>query len=80
MDAEELAARNAAIESTGKHLHEVAYQTRSDRSRQGDDSGIVRGYWADGHNWNGAREFIPADGSASLYLFDDEIVSDEEAP
>lgn len=71
-----LSGRNAAIESTGASLRRVVYVAREEP----DYDYEVVGYWADGHDWTGKRELIPADGSASLYLFDDEVRSDESWP
>lgn len=71
--AAKLAERNAGIETAGRELREIVYAAREDS----ESFYIVTGYWADGHDWTGKREFIPADGSHSLYLFDDEILSDE---
>lgn len=73
-----LSGRNAAIEATGKQLREIQYAER-EVDPNGDNEGVVIGYWADGHDWSGKREFIPADGRPSLYLFDDEIIEDEAA-
>lgn len=76
-----LTERNAAIESAGRELREVSYRTRSlgNGGEDEQESDTIVGYWADGHDWTGKRELIPADGTDSLYLFDDEIVSDEPA-
>lgn len=65
------AERNAGIESAGRELREILYAARIDG-----EAFTVVGYWADGHDWSGKREFIPADGGLSLYLFDDEVLSD----
>lgn len=72
-NAARLARRNASIESAGRELREVLYAVRGDD----EEALIVVGYWADGHDWIGKREFIPANGSPSLFLFDDEVLSDE---
>lgn len=70
-----LSLRNAGIEATGRELREVSYSARN--IGYGVEEGTVEGYWADGHDYTGKREFIPADGSESLYLFDDEVLSDD---
>lgn len=72
-----LARRNTAIESTGKRLRSIIFSSRTPSN--GADEYEIQGYWADGHDWTGKREFIPADGTPSLYLFDDEIIEDEDA-
>lgn len=73
-DETRVAERNAGIEATGKVLRRLQW-----RSRVGVHIREVLGYWADGHGWDGRREFIPADGSESMYLFDDEIIEDDSA-
>lgn len=74
-DEARVAERNAGIEATGKVLRRVVYAAREAPEYDYE----VLGYWADGHDWTGKRELIPADGSASLYLFDDEIIEDDSA-
>lgn len=74
-DIAKLSERNAGIEAAGRELRRVEWRARD--IGYGVEEGVTLGYWADGHDWIGKRELIPADGSESLYLFDDEVVSDE---
>lgn len=43
----------------------------------GVEEGLASGIWGD-RDWTGKRTFARTDGGPTLYLFDDEIVSDKE--
>lgn len=56
----------------------IVYSTRALSHYDEFEEGSAQGVWGNYDTW-GKREFTPVNGP-SLYLFDDEVVSDEELP